>query len=173
MKNHNWRFFTKRSSDAAQCCRCQHFGHGSRNCALSPKCVKCGAAHPTGEYTLPQKASLGMENNAEHHKPLVKSANFQGNHTANYRGCPARKTYLEALEKQRKKPVVQQPPRITISTQPTTSDRPAAPGWGRFTRAEFLKLAEEMYDRFQECHTKGQQLLALAELMSKYVFNSK
>ena len=88
------------------------------------------------------------------------------------------------------KPAVQQPPRITISTQPTTSDRPAPPGWGRtyasvaagpeagangdrFSRTEFLKLAEEMYDRFQECHTKGQQLLALAELMSKYVFNSK
>ena len=35
-----------------------------------------------------------------------------------------------------------------------------------FTRVEFLKLAEEMYDRFQECHTKG-QLLALTELMSK------
>ena len=147
--------------------------------------------------TLPQKASLGIENNAETHKPLVKCANCEGNHTANYRGCPARKTYLEVLEKQRKKPAVQQPQRITISTQPTTSDRLAPPGWGRtyasvaagssstsaspetgangdrFSRAEFLKMVEELYDRFQECHTKGQQLLALAELMNKYVFNSK
>ena len=28
-------------------------------------------------------------------------------------------------------------------------------------------------DRFQEYHTKGQQLLALAELMSNYVFSIK
>ena len=185
----NCRFF-----DAAQCHRCKRFGHGSRNCTLSPVCVKCGAAHLTGECTLPQKASLGMENNAENHKPLVKCANCQGNHTANYRGCPARKTYLEALEKQRKKPAAQ-PPRITISTHSPTSVRPAPPGWGRtyasvaagssstsaspeagtngdrFTREEFFRMAEEMYERFQECHTKGQQLLALAELMNKYVFN--
>ena len=126
----------------------------------------------------------------------IKCANCDGNHTANYRGCTARKTYLEALEKQREKPAVQ-PPRITISAHQPTSERPAPPGWGRtyasvaagssstsaspeagangdrFTREEFLRMAEEMYGRFQECHTKGQQLLARAELMSKYVFNSK
>ena len=114
----------KKKNYAAQYHRCQRFGHGSRNCTLAPKCVKRGAAHLTSECTLPQKASPAMENNAEHHKPLVKCANCQGNHTANYRGCPSRKTYLEALEKQRKKPAVQQSPRVTIPTQ-TTSDRPA------------------------------------------------
>ena len=124
----NWRFFAKRPLDAVQCHRCQRFGHGCRNCTLSPKCVKCGAAHITDQCTLPQKASLGIENNAEDHKPLVKCANCEGNHTANYRRCPARKTYLEVLKKQRKKPAVQQPPRITISTQPTPSDRSASPG---------------------------------------------
>ena len=114
--------------DAAQCHRCQRFGHGSRNCTLAPKCVKCGAAHLTGQCTLPQKASLGIESNAEKHKPLVKCANCQGNHTANHYGCPARRTFLNALEKQRKKTGVQQPPRITISTQSTPSDHPAPPG---------------------------------------------
>ena len=37
----NWRYFTKRPTDAAQCHRCQRFGHGSRNCSMTPKCVKC------------------------------------------------------------------------------------------------------------------------------------
>ena len=76
----NWRYFTKRSSDAAQCHRCQRFGHGSRNCTLSPKCVKCGGAHPTNECTLPQKATLGINNNAEQHKQQVKCTNCDGNH---------------------------------------------------------------------------------------------
>ena len=71
----NWRFFAKRSTDAAQCHRCQQFGHGSWNCTLSPKCVKCGGTHVTNEYTLPQKASLGINYNAEQHKQQVKCAN--------------------------------------------------------------------------------------------------
>ena len=126
----NWRFFAKRSTDAAQCHRCQRFGHGSRNCTLSPKCVKCGGTHVTNECTLPQKASLGINNNAEQHKQQVKCANCDGNHTANYRWLPARKNYLEVLEKQRKKPATPQPLRPTNTTQHPTGERPAPPGWG-------------------------------------------
>ena len=67
----SWRYFTKRPTDTAQCHRCQRFGHGSRNCTMSPKCVKCGEAHLTSECTLPQKANLGTNNNAEQHKQKV------------------------------------------------------------------------------------------------------
>ena len=60
--------------------------------------------------------------NAEQHKQQIKCVNCDGNHTANYRGCATRKTYLEALEKQRKMPAVQQPSRVMISTHPSTSE---------------------------------------------------
>ena len=93
----SWRYFTKRPTDAAQCHRCQKFGHGLRNCNLPPRCVKCGEAHLTEGCALPRKASLVENNNAQQHKPSVKCANCNGNHTANFRGCTARKNYIEAL----------------------------------------------------------------------------
>lgn len=68
----HWRYFTKRPNDAAQCHRCQRFGHGSRNCTLSPKCVKCGSNHLTENCSLPRKTNLQVDNNAEQNKPLVK-----------------------------------------------------------------------------------------------------
>lgn len=182
-----WRYFTKRPSDAAQCHRCQRFGHGSRNCSLTPKCVKCGAAHLTDECSLPKKAGLEVENNAERHKRNVKCANCQGNHTANYRGCKVRKTYLEELEKQKKKPAVHQPQRSTAQH----SAHP--PGWGRtyasvaasdtttipngtaedglFTLTEFLSLSREMFTRLSACRNKLEQFFALQELAVKYLYD--
>lgn len=184
----NWRFFSKRPTDAAQCHRCQRFGHGSRYCTLEPKCVKCGAAHLTGECTLPLKADLGKGKNAEQQKDKVKCANCQGNHTANYRGCTTRKSYLEALGKQRRKPEPRQP-RTTWTGQPSTAST-NPPGFGRtyasvaasgngpapdigasdlFTLTEFLSLARDMFTTLRNCQNKLQQFLALQELMGKYL----
>ena len=50
--------------------------------------------------------------------------------TVNYRGCTARKTYVEVLEKQRKKPATPQPPRPMNTTQHPTGERSAPPGCG-------------------------------------------
>lgn len=55
----SWRYFTRRPSDAAQCHRCQRFGHGSRNCTLTPKCVKCGETHLTEDCSLPGNQAWG------------------------------------------------------------------------------------------------------------------
>lgn len=190
----NWRFFSKRPSDAAQCHRCQRFGHGSRYCTLPPKCVKCGAAHLTGECTLPRKANLGKEDTAEKAKEAVKCANCEGNHTANYRGCSARKSYLEALEKQKKKPATFQPQSFTkVAIQSPAEQRSNPPGFGRsyasvaadgvtptpadtsgsdlFTLTEFLALARDLFTRVSGCTTKQQQFFALHELMAKYLYN--
>lgn len=183
-----WRFFTKRSTDAAQCHRCQRFGHGSRLCTLPPKCVKCGDAHLTERCSLPQKTVLSLDKNAEQRKEKVKCANCQGNHTANYRGCSTRKSYLEALEKQRK-PATQQPQKT--STGRTMTGSPNPPGFGRtyanvaasgndstpggsgegglFTLTEFLSLARDMFSRLSSCQSKLEQFLALQELMGKYL----
>lgn len=37
--------------------------------------------------------------------------------------------------------------------------------------SEFLALAREMFDRLASCQTKQQQILALFELTTKYVYN--
>ena len=196
----HWRYFAKRPNDAAQCHRCQRFGHGSRNCTLSPKCVKCGENHLTADCTLPWRSSLQENNNAEQNKPLVKCINCSGNHTANYRGCPARKTYLEEIEKRKRKSVPQLPPKPTApvpagSGTGATNNSAQPPGWGRtfasvaasaggsssapdpasdgnlFTVSEFLCLARDMFERLSGCRSKQQQFLALGELMMKYIDN--
>lgn len=183
-----WRYFTKRPTDAAQCHRCQRFGHGSRFCTLAPKCVKCGDAHLTASCALPRKEFLDKDKTAEQQKEKVKCANCDGNHTANYRGCTARKTYLEALEK-RKTPATQQPLR-TSTGRPSTGN-PNPPGFSRtyasvaangngpapdntsdgglFTLTEFLSLARDMFSRLSSCQSKLEQFCALQELMAKYL----
>ncbi|XP_038116633.1 uncharacterized protein LOC119768913 [Culex quinquefasciatus] len=195
-----WRYFSRNSTDAAQCHRCQKFGHGSRNYNLPPRCVKCGEMHFTEKCKLPQKARLS-ESDAQQHRSRVKCANCDGNHTANFRGCAARKAYLEEQAKKKKKlPATQPPPRLS-PTVPVAgqgaADRitPAIPpGWGGsyasvtaasgtvpeqaavsgddlFTLPEFFALAGEMLTRFRACRNKAEQFMALGELMIKYVYN--
>ena len=56
--------------------RCQQFGHTCTYCTLPPVCVKCGQEHDNRSCTkAPETApTCGL---------------CGGNHTANYRGCPA------------------------------------------------------------------------------------
>lgn len=193
----SWRFFSKRPNDAVQCHRCQSFGHGSTNCNLQPKCVKCSGKHLTAVCALPKKEDLTSMNDNKLH---IKCANCAGNHTANFRGCPARKTYLGELEKRKKTPI--RPsihmtnasfPNLTdqgisISrSPPTRTDRVSYaqvtsinmahtpndehPGEGLFTISEFLSLARDMFIRLNGCRTKQQQFLALSELMMKYLYH--
>ncbi|XP_039430824.1 uncharacterized protein LOC120413916 [Culex pipiens pallens] len=189
-----WRFYSKNPADTAQCHRCQRFGHGSRHCNLPPKCVKCGEEHFTERCTLPRKTSLGDNDNTQKHKSLVKCANCQGNHTANYRGCAARKNYIEEQEKKKQKSAASKQP--LQSTRATPVPKPTVPpGWGRsyasvtaagsgtaaeqyavtgenlFTLPEFFSLAGEMMTRFRTCRNKAEQFLALSELMMKYIYH--
>lgn len=192
----SWRFFSKHPNDAAQCHRCQQFGHGSSNCNLRPKCVKCGGKHLTDVCMLPRRAELNNNNNS---KSQLKCANCGGSHTANFRGCPARKAYLDELEKRKKKPSRPAPPpsgpapgrnsgaqggpthrssfaatgRPTYAQVSSMNTPPCAnlsDGEGLFTVTEFLSLARDMFSRLVGCRTKQQQFDALAELMAKYLY---
>ncbi len=72
-----------------QCLRCQQLGHTQNFCALKERCVKCAGFHPSKKCPIPIER-----------KP--KCANCSGEHTANYRGCPA---YLAAYKRRFPKPV--------------------------------------------------------------------
>lgn len=91
-----WRYFSRKSMEALQCYRCQKFGHGASNCNLLPLCVKCGEKHLTNQCKLLPKMTDGDESRSH-----IKCANCSGNHTANYRGCPSRKRYLEDMQKKK------------------------------------------------------------------------
>ncbi|GFV75406.1 nucleic-acid-binding protein from transposon X-element [Trichonephila clavipes] len=59
----------------AQCFRCQRFFHSSKYCTRNPKCVKCGQPHLTRSCTKTSSTE-------------ATCCNCQGNHPANYTGCP-------------------------------------------------------------------------------------
>lgn len=69
-----------------QCFRCQGFGHSSKNCNLSPRCVKCTESHLTSE--CPKK---------DRNQP-AKCCNCNENHPANYRQCTERMKYLKTIQ---------------------------------------------------------------------------
>ena len=65
----------KASNRLMQCFKCQSFGHKAEFWNLKQKCVKCAGLHNTRECTKP----------IEQHPKCV---NCNGEHPANYRGCP-------------------------------------------------------------------------------------
>lgn len=69
------RVETYRFKGSKQCYNCQRFNHSSEICKLSPVCVKCSGSHRPSECKI--------ENRSQ-----IKCANCQGNHTANFGGCP-------------------------------------------------------------------------------------
>lgn len=72
-----------------QCFKCQAYGHFSKNCYKSLKCVLCTGAHALQDCPLK-------------HKPdqLLKCANCGENHSAGSRDCMVYKRILENKEKQ-------------------------------------------------------------------------
>lgn len=85
-----------------QCKNCQDFGHTKAYCHRKPKCVKCGNQHPTEDCTKSRKTAS-------------KCANCDGDHTANWKGCPYYKGKLAAR---------QTPVSVTqrVQTKPKTTD---------------------------------------------------
>lgn len=61
-----------------QCLRCQEYGHTKAYCNHTPKCVRCGELHLSDSCQKPTDQP-------------AKCALCQGNHPANYRGCPKHK----------------------------------------------------------------------------------
>lgn len=189
-----WRHYSKKKSDVVQCFRCQQFGHGMRNCHLEAKCVKCGERHQTAECILPARGGTA----ANEDRSQIRCANCSQNHTANYKGCPARLKHLQDLKaKMRTRPNARNSS-VKVSTVPVLA--PSRPGGdlshllgsitkpnlsysqvvqgnpqpgssNLFTVEEFMCLANELFTNLSNCQSKAMQFLALSELIIKYVYN--
>lgn len=102
-----------RSSNPAQCFKCQRFGHSSLYCGYAPRCVKCAENHLAQDCPLSKEAS-------------PKCINCSGDHTANYKKCPALlKIKAEKIPRrlQNSSPSTSFPP---LTTTTTTSTPPEA-----------------------------------------------
>lgn len=99
-----WEFYSPRAKGPTQCSRCQNYGHGSDNCYMSPKCVRCGEQHDSNlcKYLPKIKDKDGAEvPDATKKIPLnnVQCANCRKkSHTANFKGCEFRQKYLEVTK---------------------------------------------------------------------------
>jgi len=71
-----------------QCTNYQEYGHTRAYCSLRTVCVACGDFHTSANCTA----------NKEDTKKK-KCVNCQGNHTANYRGCPVFKEMKDRMRK--------------------------------------------------------------------------
>lgn len=73
-----------------QCHQCQNYGHTRNQCHHTPRCVKCSEDHFSEECTKDKNSP-------------AKCALCAGEHTANYKGCPAFNSLSERLKKHQNK----------------------------------------------------------------------
>jgi len=100
-----------------QCFRCQGFGHKADFCNIKDCCVKCAGDHQS--RTCTKDSSLP-----------AKCANCQGDHSANYGGCPEAKKYQERRGRSRApQPQPQRKPNVS-----STKEFPALPRKQRVER---------------------------------------
>jgi len=79
-----------KSTNPAQCFKCQRFGHSSIYCGFTPRCVTCFGSHLAKDCTKTLEQT-------------PKFINCEGPHTANYKQCPefAKQSSLPAFYLQR------------------------------------------------------------------------
>jgi Arginine methyltransferase-interacting protein, contains RING Zn-finger len=89
-----------------QCFRCQNFGHKAEFCNIAEKCVKCAGDHSS--RTCPK----------EFEEP-ARCANCNGQHSANYLGCPEVKKYQErrGLTRAPQRPQQQRRPNVSSNVE--------------------------------------------------------
>lgn len=81
--------YQARNLFGTQCFRCQGFGHSSKNCNLTPRCVKCTESHLTSQCTKKDRTQL------------AQCCNCNENHPANYRNCKERQKYLQLIQQRK------------------------------------------------------------------------
>jgi hypothetical protein len=106
----------KPSTGHPQCKKCQRYGHTAKTCGMQTRCVRCGEGHSHKECEVAKPAP-------------ATCANCNGNHPANFRGCPAYRSYAERLNAARRPTATQPAPSLTSATNfpslPTPAPTPA------------------------------------------------
>lgn len=185
----NWEPYRGSNRDVTQCLRCLNFGHGTRNCHITPTCENCAQSHLTSECPIEGATAYIC-------------ANCGGPHRATDRNCEKREEYKqirkEASSKHGRKPrrelqIVPSefPPLLREETtrpqqpQPTTSfnwtsrhqittpaiqvhqqqEQELPP---KFSAAQLLQIFDEMTSKLQRCNTRMEQVKVLGEFIIQY-----
>jgi hypothetical protein len=195
-----WAHYVKRGN-VTQCRRCQQFSHGTRNCYINPKCVKCGDAHLS--ESCPHQQLFESKTKA------LKCANCKEEHPANYSNCQVRLNYIEfrkqLIEKERSKQGQKRIPKFQLNNnnhfppppQPTSKSphwnfqqqqhqqHPATHNaWNKepiqttsfgkgdlFSSKEIAVITSDVYSKLSNCRNKYDQIMVITEIVAKYIFD--
>lgn len=99
-----WQKFNKNKKKYTECFNCQQFGHTSRNCGKSYKCVKCVESHEPGKCSR-----ITKEGNPT-------CSNCKGSHAANSKNCEVFINYKKKIDSFKAKKNPYDSPKVFHST---------------------------------------------------------
>lgn len=187
-----WRLFQTSKNNITQCRRCQLYGHGMRNCNMSPKCSNCGLEH------LTEKCN----------SPIQKCANCKGDHQSTSQECPKRKEFIQmrsrlaAANNKTSKPTpaprktIENFPKLTKSSNSNPNERnlkqneSSITQWSqlvknnvnnpvrdngsnsaKFSVEEIGPIMKDLLTGLKVCRNKEEQLIVMFEIATKYIYN--
>lgn len=171
-----WERYKPIHRDVTQCSNCLNFGHGTKNCHIKSRCMKCAGAHPTSDCLDEETVQ-------------VKCLNCESDHPTNSRSCPKRAEFIrirkEVSNRQRtsnkksaqpelapNRPMLQNlpshptPPFGGVNSQPpgflsyaqVTSMPPAS---GLYSMEQLATLFMELDRQTKACRTSQEQIAVM------------
>lgn len=97
-----WEAYRGKNRDVTQCMRCLNFGHGTRNCAMKPRCNICAQAHLTAKCPVEGAVALKCVHCGEGHRSTDKVCSKREEYKrirldASQRHQPGRKPNMEPV----------------------------------------------------------------------------
>lgn len=178
-----WEHFQSRRLDILpQCRNCQMYGHSSINCSRKPRCLVCAMGHTTA--TCPDRiprAELQKRKPDDVDCSILKCANCNGPHTANFKGCPARQDYIKVQEKYSRPTETKRG--MAKITAPTNYSIPSmhSQTYSQVVRGDSADLFSpdqlnvimmELISGYTNCKSKVDQVMVLNSVISKYCFGN-
>lgn len=158
-----WETLRKSNGQITQCFNCQRWGHSSINCGLSPRCVKCSENHPKG---------LCARTSAVIGEPTC--CNCGGNHSSNYRDCPAYKEHLKRVQSRRRPAQVVPVSNFNLCDNqfPSLSQTPA-PGPLAANHVSFSRIVKEsndsIFDKLSKAQAKFKSIPLIHETLNHFI----
>lgn len=187
-----WQYYAHNRNGPMQCSNCMLLGHGSQNCRLDPKCMRCSGPHNT--QTCPRLidpiTKLPRDRIPE---DQVKCALCHQCHTANYSRCEKRLEFIERQQRYRNR--TQRQPQRQPQTQRTFVNAPQLNNFNfphldpreratratqnaqwvqnphqndLFSSAELMPIFEELMSELSRARSRMEQITALGRVAIKY-----
>lgn len=183
-----------------QCRNCQMFGHSSVTCNIASKCLVCAQNHATAscDRRVPKDELRNLESTqGPIDRSYIKCANCGLQHTANYKGCSKRVEYEKAqssliqkssnrrqftsnnrqfdIRQSSQFPPLNNEGNSLFTGPPRNSQR-----WSDMARSnqndnlfsaqQLMAIMRQMMPKLMRCRTKEDQIMAVTEIITTYVY---